>query len=391
MAVSLLNNIVLLVDNYEVFDVKNEKGITALDCAIATNDMDLIKVLYKRNMELKKNLIEGNINVAHFQYALLNEKITAEGLKNIIFKTVNTSEDNKIEVLKKILNDNHAIHRCSLLHMASVLDNSTIVEDLLESNNLTSDSIDLKVKDEDGRTPLIYAIWAENKDMVSKLRNKDESIIMAKDNYGLLPIHYAIHKKDKDMVGTVLPEKDDIVSIRDDAASNRTLLHCAISSGDLDIFNIIYSRLEDRVNEIINIKDTEKGQTVLHYAAITRNIDALEFLLNDDRLSLDLGLRDKLGLRAVDYLLMGKIDTNNKTKNVIRTMINKIDDSNELRNLLYTACCNMVEPNIAIKIVLDSLRYREEGKLKTESERLLKSLQPTKVNDEQETALDKIL
>ena len=100
-------------------------------------------------------------------------------------------------------------------------------------------------------------------------------------------------------------------------------------------------------------------------------------------------------MRAVDYLLMGELDKNEieemKEKNIldlkemsknsipdlIRRMIVKIDNTDEIRNVLYSACCNRINPDLAIKVVMEA-----------RGDKLQDLIIPPKCKKENKTAFD---
>jgi len=94
----------------------------------------------------------------------------------------------------------------------------------------------------------------------------------------------------------------------------------------------------------------ENGKTALHYAAILKKKDILEFLVKKKEIKFH--EIDDNGLRAIDYLLLDKI--NDEMIELIQQFIVKNDYRTEkyLRNDLHSACQNRTDPGKAINLVI---------------------------------------
>ena len=360
-AIEILDCLIKKVDNVKVLDIENNNGMTALDCAIAINNIDAVKILYSKNVELKSDSFERKENIIHMQYALLNDNLTSEKLKEMIVEMVNIRKEKEKDItFENIINDNKIKNGQSLLHIASYLGKKDIVNYLLEQKK-----IKLDVKDSKGRTPIFYAILAQDEEIVKSLINKDKdkNILMDTDDFNAAPLNYAIITKNEEITSLLIPKTKDL-SIHD--KFGRTFLHYAVASQNLNIIESIFREISNYDERILDIQDID-GKTALHYAALTRNKDILNIFLRSDKINLE--LIDKNELKAIDYLLMGKLELSevldesnyNTIPGIIRKMIIKIKDRKKemcRRNVLHSACQNEINPNEAIMIVLEEKKAK---------------------------------
>ncbi|KAL6631668.1 ankyrin [Neocallimastix sp. 'constans'] len=360
-AIEILDCLIKKVDNVKVLDIENNNGMTALDCAIAINNIDAVKILYSKNVELKSDSFERKENIIHMQYALLNDNLTSDKLKEMIVEMVNIRKEKEKDItFENIINDNKIKNGQSLLHIASYLGKKDIVNYLLEQKK-----IKLDVKDSKGRTPIFYAILAQDEEIVKSLINndKDKNILMDTDDFNAAPLNYAIITKNEEITSLLIPKTKDL-SIHD--KFGRTFLHYAVASQNLNIIESIFREISNYDERILDIQDID-GKTALHYAALTRNKDILNIFLRSDKINLE--LIDKNELKAIDYLLMGKLELSevldesnyNTIPGIIRKMIIKIKDRKKemcRRNVLHSACQNEMNPNEAIMIVLEEKKAK---------------------------------
>ncbi|ORX53796.1 ankyrin [Piromyces finnis] len=360
-AIDLLDLILPKIDNSKILDVENSDGMTALDCAIAINNIDAVKKLYSREIELKSDSFERKENIIHLQYSLLNDTITSEKLKDMIIEIVKIRNEKEKDItFENIINDNKIKNGQSLLHIASYLGKKDIVNYLLEQKD-----IKLDVKDTKGRTPIFYAIIAQHEDIVKAIINKDKdkNILMETDDCNAAPLNYAIVTQNEEITSMLVPKTKDL-SIHD--KNGRSFLHYAVANQNIKIIESIFREISNYGEKILNIQDIE-GKTAFHYAAISRNVDILNIFLQSDKI--DYEIIDKNELKVIDYLLMGHLEMTevldegnyNTIPGIIRKMVIKIKDkSKEMckRNILHSACENKVSPDEAIKIVIGEKKVK---------------------------------
>ncbi|ORY52153.1 ankyrin, partial [Neocallimastix californiae] len=116
--------------------------------------------------------------------------------------------------------------------------NENRISDLNEIINylINHPDINLDIKDEEGRSPLFYAILYKNDELVVKLIIKNKNVLFSKDNNEATPLHYVV------LSGNITMAK----------------------------------KIVDNAKIILNRQDSY-GRTVLHYSAINRNIEMLNF------------------------------------------------------------------------------------------------------------------
>jgi len=323
-ALIILEKIISKIDNYAIMDIIDDNNLTALDFAIAINKMDAVKLLYRRNMNLKKNKFTNRENIVHLQYSLLNDNINSKYLKKIIEEIVDLRQDENERNITfcDIINDNSISKKQNLLHIAIALEKWDIVEYLLNQNE-----IDLCIKDSKGRSALIYAIISQYEyEKIKNMIEKNEKILRLSDNLGASPLHYAV------------------------------------LIGNINIINLLLHSNKDLINE----KDINQ-KTPFHYAAQYEALNVIEILMSYNIKSINDDTDDN-GLRPVDYLLLKKLEDKpnkegNTISNTIQQLISKIDESENYRecrrNILHTACQNIYNPEKAIDIVLNALSARE--------------------------------
>ena len=269
-----------------------------------------------------------------------------------------------------------------------------IIEYLLEQNN-----IDLALSDVNGKTALIYAINNKDIKLIRHIIEKSEKLsidlVNRKDNNRCIALNYAIKTGDSDIIFLILNKTKNIDRVIDDCGRN--IMHYAVVSAiknrNMSVLRTISQELENQksLEEMLYKVDIDY-KTFLHYAAMSKNPEILDYFLEDKTLNLGIERRDIKGKRAIDYLLSDEIEQDNITKKIMRKMIMRLDDSDDVENVLYTACCNKKNPNVAVEMVLDAFTYIVDDERKPiNSHRILKSLQPSITKRNQETALDKAL
>lgn len=134
---------------------------------------------------------------------------------------------------------------------------------------------------------------------------------------------------------------------------NRTLLHYAVLSQELEIVKSVYNTLKIKFRDVINITDNN-GKTALHYAAYIKNKSILKYFGFDDNKIIDFNKKDDNGLRALDYLLLGEID-DDEMEDIIRNFISKNEYYVHSLTNLYIACENKINPDKAIKLVVEKI------------------------------------
>ncbi|KAL6630747.1 ankyrin repeat-containing domain protein [Neocallimastix sp. 'constans'] len=337
-AISILERLLPFITNPKILEFQNNQGMTVFDYGLLTNKINAVKLLFKKYLELR-DLEEESQNVIHIQYLLMNENTNLEILKNSIgeiLSLIEGEEERKKEFIH-ILNDNQVCNKKSPLHMAIYLveriklkqnvDNTNFqnngplniypinenrISDLNEIINylINHPDINLDIKDEEGRSPLFYAILYKNDELVVKLIIKNKNVLFSKDNNEATPLHYVV------LSGNITMAK----------------------------------KIVDNAKIILNRQDSY-GRTVLHYSAINRNIEMLNFFSKHPDVLVD--IEDDDTFRAIDYLLLDSLDDN--IIEIIKELLKRKDKCRIAypRNELHTACQNKINPEEVINLIIE--------------------------------------
>jgi len=398
-AIEIIEKILPFITNSELLKIKDKDGMSIFDRVISINNMEAFKLLYEKILKLDKNWISRKENFIHVQYALLNNKtMTPTELKSIIENIIakksevdelpyNDTITEEKNLFLSIINDNTINHQQSLLHIASYINNKNIVGYLLKQDN-----INLDIKDEDGRTPLFYAILSNNNSIAFKLIKNGANINFI-DNLGMTPIFYAVFSKNVEIINVLIREaesnKIDILMKKDfyqrsplnyslmmenekmvNTISNyvnkfekindidkRNVLHYAVACKNINNIKSIFSAITNKNKVIFNHVDNN-GRTALHYAAVSKNCKILEIFLNHKDY-FDFHIKDHFGFKAVDYLLMDEINGDDFEYTIQYIISHMINDERMFKgnyygkNIFFSAFSNPVTPDKAVQCILN--------------------------------------
>ncbi|OUM62889.1 hypothetical protein PIROE2DRAFT_61598 [Piromyces sp. E2] len=175
-------------ENINLIDKKNNDGISVLDYAIALNNIEAIKLIYQKIVDLKPYINNRVDNIIHIQYALFNNNITIKELKNIITKIISIRKNgDTLLTIDDVINDNSIENSQTILHITSYLGRLDIINGLYGIRDI---NINFDVTDKWGRTPIFYAVISQKNDIINYFKDK-------KDNNGKTALHYAAYSKNK--------------------------------------------------------------------------------------------------------------------------------------------------------------------------------------------------
>jgi ankyrin repeat protein len=172
------------------------------------------------------------------------------------------------------------------------VNNSETVQLLLEE-----DGIDLNPKDNNGRTPLLWAAGAGNFEMVRLLAQRDR-----------FALHKLIREKKEPLVRLLLDGKYD-VNTRD--ALGNTPVHIAISCRHVEMATILISFNKTD----INLEDSD-GRTPLRLAIQIKCHGLIKLLLEKSALVKNIMVdewRGAYGKQASDIVLLSERDSQEKS------------------------------------------------------------------------------
>lgn len=129
--------------------------------------------------------------------------------------------------------------------------NLSEVDDLLSSDN-----VDVNVRDEDGKTPLHIAVINQNRDIINKLLDSENINVNSQDNLGKTPLLYAY---DLDLINRLLSMPNIDENIPDN--TGRRLIDYVRDANP-------------RIKEILLLRERERRQPVVHInnSQLSKNI-----------------------------------------------------------------------------------------------------------------------
>ena len=162
----------------------------------------------------------------------------------------------------------------------------------------------LTLKDQDGNTPLHFAAYRGNIDIINELIKRGCDIEI-KNNSGLTVMHMAA-QGDRPNVLVYFKEKYNL-NYNDKDYSGSTPLHWACYMSSENALNYLISWIDD-----VNVIDN-KGQTPLHIAIFSDRINIIKKLLNKGA---DTSIRDSSGKTVYDIT-----KENSNLENIFRLLI----------------------------------------------------------------------
>ncbi|KAJ3681836.1 hypothetical protein LUZ60_014409 [Juncus effusus] len=178
------------------------------------------------------------------------------------------------------------------LHIAVLLNIGEIAEQLLTWNSKLE-----KETDASGRTPLHYAILTKDRIMFNLLLKHSNSALYISDNNGMFPLHIASMTEIFYIFSDLVEKCPDYDELLDNQGRNS--LHLAIEHKNKKIVG--YLCKSTRFVNMLNAKDRD-GNTPLHLAVKNKNFDGIVFLVQNERVHLNMVNKD--GLTPLDLAYM---------------------------------------------------------------------------------------
>jgi len=168
-------------------------------------------------------------------------------------------------------------HHNTPLHAACARGNQNVVKSLIEAGG------DYKQVNGNGRHPLHVAVVERNLGVVITIlhhaasANLLEELLCARDRRGYSVFLLAVLSGDEKMVNYLLEKK--IATITDKCRLGFNCFHYAASRNKEKILQMIYEYNEPISKLLRDDADTISGDTPLHVAAETNQVDSLKFLI----------------------------------------------------------------------------------------------------------------
>jgi ankyrin repeat protein len=305
--------------------IKNNAGFTPIDLASTSNHLEYIPQIFS----IRSNNINsiGSDGLTHLQRAIQRRDLPL--VKQLIDSRADTNlknssgktplhvavEQEDIGIIKYLLDAG------ANKHIADNSGNTPIHLALQKANRpsfgqlLTTLSININEKDNNGHTQLYRAVVNKNIELVKQLLTVGAEI-NTRDNNGLTPLHVAVQQGNTAMVSKLLAEKAD-----KNAKNNtqQTPLHLATIQGNVEIIEVLLAIGADK-----DVKDNS-GKTAVHLALQNSKQALAKQLLG--ALGVDIHAKDSNGntllhhavlnedLEMVKQLIDLGVDKNAKDKN----------------------------------------------------------------------------
>ena len=282
----------------------------------------------------EENINNDNTEENKNQAELLEEK-KEDNTENTPNNEVSSNENNtnnQISTPENIDNNKSELDVKQLELLLAIKNN-----DIIAVNNLLKEGVNPNFQDEDGFSPLHRAIEKNNLDLVKALlsnKDIDKEIKLPQDRIasdgwylgGDTPLLYASYLGNPQIVSALLDANCNIRA-RDDI-DGAMAIHIAAANGNNEVINLLLNKDKTLINEVDNNgEDTplhwaimknfdstvelllnnganptqrnSSSQTPLHYAAMYKNMNAVNMLV--EKYNVDKNLKDKDGKTALDW------------------------------------------------------------------------------------------
>ncbi|KAI3897321.1 hypothetical protein MKW92_046990 [Papaver armeniacum] len=233
-------------------------------------------------------------------------------------KLYEVSMKGDVKSLKKIFNQDRRLHiedavltsfLRTPLHIASMLGHIKFAKAILDMNrNLTI------VRDSQGLTPLHLASAAGEAEMVKLLVKANMDACTTQDQDGRTPMHLAAMKDEVGVLKVLIEGRPEAVHLRTDR--NETVLHYCVKNSSFEALKFLVeyqigaepfflprlgSDSTDRNIMSVNSRD-DGGNTILHIAAETRNMEIMGYLVGNKHIKVEINALNNNSDKALDML-----------------------------------------------------------------------------------------
>lgn len=199
--------------------------------------------------------------------------------------------------------------------------------------------IDLKAKDEYGRTPLHCVCAGYCSIELAKLLIEKGADVNSKDEEGRTPMHTVCKIMRLDLAVLLLKHGANVNSV---ANNGETPLYCSVPS-----FSVVSFLLESGASTDCFVKESKGRPSLLHFAAAKGHVDTVKLLLNAGA---DPTRKSKEGLTP--YLMAEKEDIVNLLRSItLRTFVVK-RALRISRSLIECTSTKNMKKNVILKLIL---------------------------------------
>ena len=342
----------LLAQRGADLEAKDIDGWTPLHYASAFSSLQTVETLINLGANRESRANDGSTALAYAQKSEIkdylggkeniergneeniinnNEDKTQTELNNEVSSNEN-NVNNQISTPENVDNNKDELDVKQLELLVAIKNN-----DIIAVNNLLKEGVNPNFQDDDGYSPLHRAIENNNLDIVKALlsyRNIDKEIKLPSDTTtsdgwylgGDTPLLYASYIGNPQIVSALL-DADCNIRARDDI-DGAMAIHIAAANGNNEIINLLLNKDKTLINEVDNNgEDTplhwaimknfdstvelllsqganpnqknSSAQTPLHYAAMYKNMNAVNLLV--EKYNVDKNLKDNEGKTAYDW------------------------------------------------------------------------------------------
>jgi ankyrin repeat protein len=199
---------------------------------------------------------------------------------------------------------------CNFIHYAAGHGECQVVELLIEKMRVPID-----IKSGDGKTALHFAAAEGWGDVVKYLVDKGADL-NAQDDNGDTPVYYAIRYKYPSLAKILIESDRALLMTKND--NGYTPLHMAAGLGFTELIETLIKRQPDLINAVNN-----HGETPLHIAVVEDFIDAVRLLI-DKGAALD--IKDSENCTALDVAKDPEFGEQPNNSAIIELITKKIND-----------------------------------------------------------------